>query len=145
MTHSKLVRLAVDYLKMAKGCNPVFAERGSARISEMPDAIGWTATDCFVVECKTSLEDLKADVKKPCRKKANKGMGYRRFYLVTEKLYNKIKINLSGCIPKGWGLLVVWESRGVRQQLASLEFKSNIRAERDFLRSRILQVQRFGR
>lgn len=146
MNHSNLIGLAVDYLVKAKQCNPVFAERGSARISEMPDAIGWNI-ECLVVECKVSMGDLRADIKKPFRKNGNNGLGDRRYYLLTEELYGKIKDMPNEVIPEGWGILVAWENTGVRQirRMRSRKFNSNVQGERDYLRSRILQVQRFGR
>lgn len=142
-SHKELVKLGVNYLLSAKQCNPVFAERGSAKTSEMPDIIGWTSNDCIVVECKVSRADLMADFKKPFRTNG-KGLGSRRYYLFTQgvccDLIQALDVN-------GWGLLVFDEGRGVRQLRfgGSTKFQSNIKAERDYLRSRIMQIQRFGR
>lgn len=145
MTHKELVKLGVSYLQSAKQCNPVFVECGSAKISEMPDIIGWNSKDCIVIECKVSQGDLIADFKKSFRGDG-KGLGSRRYYLLTEEICND---EIYSRITKfGWGILVAFESRiGVRQirRHDSITFKSNLKAERDFLRSRILQIQRFGR
>ena len=147
MKHKELVNLAMNYLLSAKQCNPVFTERGSARISEMPDAIGWNS-ECIIIECKVSIDDLKKDIKKSFRKDKEKGLGNRRFYLLPVFLYEHyVKNKEADYIPKGWGILVVVDNKQIRQirLKGSSKFKSNIKAERDYLRSRILQVQRFGR
>lgn len=148
MTHKDLVKLGVNYLLNAKKCNPVFAERGSANISEVPDVIGWTSRECIIIECKASRADYLADRKKPSRKD-NKGLGSRRYYLLTKDVYDVIVCSkFTDC---GWGILVATESasgvKSVRQVTCkgSVVFKSNIKAERDFLRSRIMQIQRFGK
>jgi hypothetical protein len=143
MTHNDLVKKAVVWLKTAQQCNPVFSERGSARIPEVPDAIGFTSTESIVVEVKVSKGDLMADKKKLHRTNGD-GMGNRRYYLMPEDIYQECK----GNDWRGWGV-AVWSDRSmcVRQVrgMSSKEFSSNIQKERDFLRSRILEVQRFGR
>ncbi len=145
MEHKKLVNLAIGYLS-AKQCNPVFSERGSARISEMPDVIGWNS-ECIIIECKTTISDLKTDAKKPFRSNG-KGMGNRRFYLFPCELYEYILRNKKdNMILEGWGVLTITENHQIRQFRFknSKRFRSNIKAERDYLRSRILQIQRFGK
>ncbi len=143
LTHKDLVKHAVRWLAGAQQCNPVFSERGSARVGEVPDAIGFTANESVVVEVKVSKSDLMADKKKPHRTNGD-GMGNRRYYLLTEELYQQCKDH----DWRGWGV-AVWSDRSlcVRQVrgMSSEEFNSNIQKERDFLRSRILEVQRFGR
>lgn len=43
MKHKDLVFLAKQWLIKSKSCNPVFTERGSAKNSEFPDAVGWNS------------------------------------------------------------------------------------------------------
>ena len=50
-THNQLVEKAKFWLKNAKKCNPVFAEKGSARIGEFPDAIGWNGDKVYQYAC----------------------------------------------------------------------------------------------
>lgn len=141
ITHKKLTELAKFWLKSSKQCNPVFAEQGSANFSEMPDAIGFKTDSCIVVECKTSKSDLYADRKKPFRESG--GLGNLRYYFLTEELYKECK-NFDF---RGWGIVVLKsylsQGRQVRG-MDSIEFDSSIKNERDFLRSRILEIQRFG-
>ena len=141
MKHKELVDKAKYWLTFAKGCNPVFTERGSARLSEIPDAIGWNRDGCIIVECKTSKNDFNADLKKEFRAN-DAGLGKYRYYLVYIDLYKEIE----NIIPKNWGVITCDEYKNPLQMRmkGSSEFQSNLTAERDFLRSRILQIQRFG-
>jgi len=147
ITHKHLVEKAKFYLSSAKQCNPVFTEKGSARIHEYPDVIGWTGNECFVLECKASLSDLKADAKKESRSESGRGLGNRRYYFLPQELYEQIQNKLHECIPKGWGVIICFDNMNPRQvrHRDSKVFGSNIKAERDFLRSRVMEIQRFGR
>ena len=141
ITHKALTELAKFWLKSAKQCNPVFSEQGSQNFPEMPDAIGFKSDSCIVVECKTSKSDLYADRKKPFRESG--GLGNLRYYFMTEKLYRECN-NFDW---RGWGVVTLKECHGQGRQksgMDSIEFKSNIENERHFLRSRILEIQRFG-
>ena len=142
MTHKELVRIGKLYLSFTKGCNPVFCEKGSAGINEFPDVIGFKALETFVIECKTSVSDFMADLKKNFRIVEDEGMGTQRYYLMPPEIYEKVKEK----IPDGWGVLVI--NQGVAQQIrfkGSKDFKSNLQAERNYLRSRIFEIQEFGR
>jgi len=140
-THKELVKKAVYWLGHAKQCNPAFGERGSRQLSEIPDAIGFTAHESIVVEVKISKSDLLADKKKTHRTNG-KGMGNKRFYLMPHELYEQC----SDYDWNGWGVLTCnrYGTKQVRG-MASDDFESNIKSERDFLRSRILEIQNFGR
>lgn len=142
LTHSDLVKKAVAWLKSAKQCNPVFAERGSQMISEMPDAIGFGPHSTVVVECKVSMSDLQVDAKKPHRLDGT-AMGTQRYYLMPGYLYyKKCRDHDFG----GWGVLICDDTHPAQQVrgMKSADFESNTKSERDFLRSRVLEVQRFG-
>lgn len=151
ITHKQLVEAGAVYLKTAQGCNPVFMERGSARTIERPDIVGWT-DECIVVECKTSRSDLAKDMHKPFRVDPKLGMGDRRFYLLPKGLYDDMVMDgtASKFIPDSYGILLA-EPFGSIVHVYKLRlrhsclFESNVKAERDYLRSRILEVQRFGR
>lgn len=143
LKHKQLVNLAKLWLIQAKGCNPVFTEKGSAQNNEFPDAVGWASEDCIIVECKTSITDFNADKKKDFRIN-NQGMGKYRYYLIPREIFCQAKEML----PDGWGLVVADYEHSMPHQerlKGSGEFKSNIESERNFLRSRILEIQRFGR
>jgi len=69
-------------------------------ISETPDVIGWTGTgSSFLLECKASISDFKADQNKAFRRHPSLGIGRFRFYLAPSGLLKPEQI------PKGWGLL----------------------------------------
>lgn len=141
MNHKELTEKAKFWLKSAKKCNPVFSEQGSFNFKEMPDAIGFLKDDCIVVECKTSKSDLYADRKKPFRESG--GLGDLRYYFMTQELYGECK----DFDWRGWGVVVYKEGHGYARQACGIimkKFESNIKNERDFLRSRILEIQRFG-
>lgn len=158
MNHKELTKNAKFWLKSAKKCNPVFSEQGSQNFSEMPDVIGFKSDLCIVVECKTSKADLYADRKKPFRESG--GMGNERYYCLTDKLYHELFYEIrDGECGKNtlfkkectfdwndWGIIVCDENGSVRKSRGkdSATFESNIHNERHFLRSRILEIQRFG-
>jgi len=139
MKHKDLVLNAKLWLVRSKSCNPVFCERGSSRLGEFPDAIGWTATDCFLIECKASVSDFNADKNKPFRADES-GLGSRRYYCMTREIFEKV------VVPEGWGVLICAGEGEVYQERlrGSAEFKRNFEKEVMFLRPRIFQVQQFG-
>jgi hypothetical protein len=137
LTHNNLVKIAGRWLFNAQGCNPVFTERGSARVPEIPDAIGWTAHDCIVVECKVSRNDLKANANKSIH------LGTKRFIMLPEGLYDEC-VNY---VPQGYGIVTVNEL-GYAQQVrskCSQEFERDLISENHYLRSRILAIQNYGK
>ncbi len=142
MNHKDLVGHAKFWLKSSKQCNPVYTEKGSGKFSERPDAIGFTSAQCIVIECKASKQDLQADRKKPHRKKG--GLGNFRYYFMTTDLYEKCK----DFDFFGWGVITITQRYGIQIRqvngMNSTEFESNLKNERDFLRSRLLEIQRFG-
>lgn len=103
--HDALVKKAAFWLKRARRCNIVLTESGgtdeeSGKI-ERADAIGWIRPRLsFLVECKTSVADFRADAKKPHRQKG--GMGAYRYFLAPPEIVAKVKI------PEGWGVLKPW-------------------------------------
>lgn len=100
MTHDELVRLAFNWLRRGQRCSLVVSELVTSAI-EVPDAIGWRGGFSFLIECKVSISDLRADLKKGFRDPRT-GMGTHRYYMVTPDIWEKaLEI-----IPKGWGLLV---------------------------------------
>jgi hypothetical protein len=146
VSHADLVIRASRYLSGYCNCNPVFTEQGSAQAREMPDAIGWTTSKCYVIECKTCVADCTADKIKPSRKDENAGLGDFRFYLLTLKLFERIEQKLDLYIPEKWGILIhdIPYCRRMKFREAK-PCQSNVQAEIQFLRSRILEIQRFGK
>lgn len=138
--HKELLLKAKSWLAGTNRCNPVFIERGSQRLCEFPDAIGWDAHECIVVECKASLDDFRADKKKACRNGG--GLGSKRYFMVPAALQEAVEKEL----PEGWGLVVMNE-HGIVNRVRfkdSANHERNHQAEVFFLRSRILEIQRFG-
>ncbi len=97
--HSKLVSLAVDWLRSSYGCGIILSEQYCAT-GEIPDAIGWKGfCHSVVVECKTSRTDFLADATKPFRLRPEEGLGAERLYLAPARIIEPEDL------PKGWGLL----------------------------------------
>ena len=97
--HSKLVSLAVDWLRNGYGCGIILSEQYCAT-GEIPDAIGWKGfCHSVVVECKASRADFLADAAKPFRLKPEEGLGAERLYLAPAGIIRREEL------PKNWGLL----------------------------------------
>ena len=143
LSHAKLCDIGRDWLVKNKRCNPVFVEKGTSVADEIPDVMGWTRKGSILIECKTSRSDFLADQKKSHRQGA--GMGTTRYYLCEEGVIN------IGDLPDGWGLLHAHRSlyrnecRQVHPPVERKDEDVNLRGELGFLRSRLLEVQRFGR
>jgi hypothetical protein len=98
MTHERLVRLAVAWLRRY-GCGVVLSEQ-ICRSGETPDAIGWKGRcRSVVVECKVTRSDFLVDRDKPWRIRPETAMGCERFYLAPAGLIATAEL------PRGWGLL----------------------------------------
>jgi hypothetical protein len=122
-SHADLVQIAVRWLRRARRCCVVLAERGSV---EIPDAIGWSGRGAsVVVECKVSVADYRADLQKPHRRDLI-GMGAERWYLTPAGL-------LAGLSPlEPWGLLE-WDGARVRIRRKATSVDANVIAERRLL------------
>ena len=70
-THRQLVCFAARWLRGTRRCRPVICESNSC--AEAPDAIGWRPRGSVVVECKTSLADLRREKGKYIRMKSPNG------------------------------------------------------------------------
>ena len=103
-THAQLVERARKWLLKSTpsrgACSVVLTEIGTWGTEEIPDAIGWWGAGSYLVECKATVEDWRADAKKNVRGSPWKGVGMFRYYLVPEAIANQ------GNVPDGWGLLV---------------------------------------
>lgn len=146
LKHKDLVILAGRWLGRSKGCNPVFTEKGSSHLAEFPDAIGWTAHECFVVECKTSKADLLANNKKCLT------LGSGRYFLFEEDVFQECK----GLIPEDYGILIAYKTLRTVPSLeyysvsqlrgaGSKQFERDLIGEIHYLRSRVLAIQNYGR
>lgn len=99
-THDDLVKRAGRWLRTTKRCAVVATELTTGA-QETPDAIGWSAHYSFVVECKVSRADFRADQNKLFRAYPEQGMGERRYYMTPPGLISPEEL------PAGWGLLEV--------------------------------------
>ena len=117
--HDALVKRAAFWLKKSRRCNVILTEAGgtdeeSGKI-ERADAIGWLRPRLsFLVECKTSVADFRADSKKPHRQKG--GMGVYRYFLAPMEVLEKVEI------PEGWGVLRPWGKYSCRVIQGSSKF-----------------------
>jgi hypothetical protein len=98
--HSDLVEIARKWLVNKQRC-PIVLTELSTSSGETPDAIGWYRGNSILIECKASITDFKADLKKDFRitEFQDVGMGIERFYLTPKGLLDP------NIIPEGWGLL----------------------------------------
>ncbi len=102
ISHRELVERAFLYLYTI-GCSVRFKERITS-ISENPDVMGFGGRQFSVlIECKASKADFLADNKKWFRKRPQDGMGYERYFMAPVGMLKPSEI------PKGWGLLEVYE------------------------------------
>ncbi len=101
MTHDELIQRGAKWLKnnyQSKYRFPIILTDYHCFSAERPDIIGFANSSSIVIECKISLSDFKADLKKPHRQYVNK-LGQMRCYLCPVGLIPK------EIIPEGWGLL----------------------------------------
>ncbi len=101
MTHALLVKKAATYLRSI-GCKVVLTERTTGK--EFHDAIGWKPSwrgfpISYVIECKVSKSDFRADKRKASRKSYEVRPAQHCFYLAPAGLLT------SASMPDGWGLL----------------------------------------
>lgn len=110
MTHALLVKKAAAWLRSI-GCKVVLTERTTGK--EFHDAIGWRnswrgAPISYVVECKVSVSDFRADHRKKSRASYDVRPAQHCYYLTP---VNLLKVDRSGWpigakgLPDGWGLL----------------------------------------
>lgn len=120
MSHDKLVEKATNFLKYQKNCSVVLKEfHAATRGGERPDVLGWKGGTSYMIECKTSRGDFRADRKKSCRKfnPNNKywnkyGVGVYRYYFVPEGLIEPTEI------PNNWGLVYL-DGRSYKEVISS--------------------------
>lgn len=110
MTHALLVKKAATWLRSI-GCKVVLTERTTGK--EFHDAIGWHPNwrgvpVSYVVECKVSVSDFRADRRKKSRASYDVRPGQHCYYLTP---MNLLTVDRSGWplgakeLPDGWGLL----------------------------------------
>jgi len=100
MTHNDLVKRAGKWLRNSLHCGVVLEELKNQGSWEIPDAVGWCGQQCILIECKTSLSDFRADLKKASRNGAPT-VGAWRFYLALPDIVPAEEL------PDGWGLYEV--------------------------------------
>ncbi len=136
MTHSKLVLLAVRWLRRYR-CGVVLSEQACIS-GEMPDAIGWKkACHSVLVESKVSRADFLADRNKPFREKPGTGVGCERYYLAPRGLIRMEEL------PAGWGLLEVSgnEIERVKVSAKNLRSASGFENEMNLLLASLRRVE----
>lgn len=99
--HSELVERAARWLVSAKKCLIIASEIVTIN-HETPDAIGFTSSVSYLVECKTNRSDFISDGKKMFRKNPELGLGFYRYYMCPPGI---IQID---DLPEKWGLLWVY-------------------------------------
>lgn len=80
ITHAELVKAGASWLRRKQKCKAVLIECSSWSWPEIPDAIGFRPDgESFLVEAKTTLADLYAQLRKPSFRE--RGMGRTRWFL----------------------------------------------------------------
>ena len=109
-------------------CVFVLTEAGCWMSAEIPDAIGWWGGWTFLIECKVTRSDFKADAKKDFRVRPEWGAGDFRYYMTTGP-----DIISEDDLPDGWGLLHLTERGRVmvkrhaeRQEQKSLHTENHL-------------------
>lgn len=100
ISHTELVQAAAKWLQSR--CPIVITEMSQGEIA---DAIGFVHGHSILVECKTSMNDFKADLKKPSRRNPDCSVGSLKYYLTP--WYLDITDQLDDC----WGLLILKGAR----------------------------------
>ena len=118
MTHAELVERGAKWLKNSCPMRSqiVLTEFVTLSGGEIPDVIGFSRTHTNVIECKVSLEDFRADLKKPHRNGG--GMGDWRMYLCPAGLISPEQV------PPDWGLLYCYP-KIIRIMIHPLKYKSH--------------------
>lgn len=102
MTHQELVEIGYTWV-MSK-CGVAFKELNAATGNgEIPDVIGFTSGESFLIECKANRSDFLVDKKKTFRIRPETGMGKFRFFLCPKGLISVDEL------PNNWGLIYVNE------------------------------------
>jgi hypothetical protein len=93
LTHEQLRKRAIQWLTNTRHCGVVLSEI-SCLCSERPDAIGWQHHASYLIECKVSKSDFRAQ-KDKIHVRAERGVGMFRYYMcppgvkdATERLLN---------------------------------------------------------
>lgn len=105
--HTALSALGANWLVRVKKCRAVMVERGGC--AEMPDAIGFSYQESFIVEAKVTRSDFLADAKKSFRQAPETGIGKYRYYICPKGLISPDEL------PEKWGLLYVSEKGIIRK------------------------------
>jgi hypothetical protein len=105
---------------------------------EHPDAIGWDhGGESVVIECKVSVGDFGADRLKPWRT-YSKGMGFKRYYMIPDELWNSERFMSWVMVPRGIGLLIVTAHR------VKVEIPAEGRQDRDWAEEVSMLVSRLS-
>jgi hypothetical protein len=141
VTHDDLVKRAVSWLRRQVvkgdwrkgGCGVVVPELVSYA-PENPDAIGWVSGGySYLVECKCSLSDFMADLKKPHRQHG--GAGAQRMFLCEPGVIPLDRL------PTGWGLLHCHPDRITVEVIPAHNHQRNLGAEMSMMYSLLRRVE----
>jgi hypothetical protein len=135
-SHEQLRKRAVQWLTGTMHCGVVLSEIVSAA-GEIPDAIGWKAGFSYVVECKASRSDWRANAHK-MHERAGQAVGRLRYFLCPRALVQPEEVT------GGWGLL--WLVPDGRRGLVHVVKKAEVResyleSEVDMLVSALRRVK----
>jgi hypothetical protein len=140
VTHDDLVMRAVSWLKRPVvkglwrkgGCGVVVPELVSYA-PENPDAIGWLGGGySYLIECKCSLSDFLADMRKPHR---TNGAGAQRLFLCEPGVIPADRL------PEGWGLLHCHPACITVEVIPTHNHERNLAAEMSMMYSLLRRVE----
>lgn len=103
--HQELVLRACRWLKGTRRCSVVFAEM-TTQSGPVPDAIGWRGSTCELVECKTSMSDLRVERHKLHQRDALSSFGNLRWFMVPLEICKDAHAHVTFYHPS-WGLVGV--------------------------------------
>ena len=101
-THNELCTIGERYLRVTLGCKVTAKELTAfTKHGEIPDVLGFTTDNSYLLECKASRSDFLSDKKKLFRKYPDRGMGEFRYYVCPTGLIDRKEL------PEKWGLIYV--------------------------------------
>lgn len=115
LTHAQLIEIGARWL-FNRGFKVVLKELSTCSL-EIPDCLGFTAGQSYLLEAKVTRADYLSDKKKSFRRCSWQGMGLKRSYICPWGLI------MPDELPENWGLIYVNDKGVARQIVKAVCFK----------------------